>query len=86
MTKLTGQVQHGRDKLVPQMGAKVVVWNVQLGIEQHLCCPQRTGEQGGWKGLLVGKVVRELAHSSCQQGELIQNRVATHLAHLIDMD
>jgi hypothetical protein len=40
----------------------------------------------GRKSLLMGKVVKELVHSLCQQGSLIQNQAATHLAHLRDMD
>jgi hypothetical protein len=40
----------------------------------------------GGKSLLMGKAVKELACSLCQQGAPIQNRAATHLAHMHNMD
>ena len=40
----------------------------------------------GGKPLLMGKAVRELAHSICQQGEPIRNRATTHPSHLRDID
>ena len=40
----------------------------------------------GGKPLLMGKAVRELAHSFCQQGEPIRNKATTHPSNLRDMD
>ena len=40
----------------------------------------------GSKPLLMGKAVRELAHSLCQRGEPIRNRATTHPSNLRDMD
>jgi hypothetical protein len=40
----------------------------------------------GGKSLLMGQAVRELVHSLCQWGAPTWNRVATHLAHLHNMD
>jgi hypothetical protein len=36
--------------------------------------------------LLMGKAVRELAHSLCQRGEPIRNKAMTHPSKLRDMD
>ncbi len=40
----------------------------------------------GGKPLLMGKAVRELAHSLCQRGEPIRNKAMTHPSKLRDMD
>jgi hypothetical protein len=51
----------------------------------HVVYKELVTRDGG-KRLLMGKAVKELAHSLCQQGAPIRNRAATHLAHLPDMD
>jgi hypothetical protein len=43
-------------------------------------------EREGGKSLLMGKTVKELAHSLCQQGASLQTRGATHPAHLHELD
>ena len=40
----------------------------------------------GGKPLLMGKMVRKLAHSLCQRGEPIWKMAMTHPSHLQDMD
>jgi hypothetical protein len=58
---------------------------LQHGNEQHTVNKELMMRVGGIS-LLMGKAVRELAHSLCQQGAPVQNRAETHPAHLRGTD
>jgi hypothetical protein len=52
---------------------------IQLDTEELMSGP-------GNDALLMGRAVRELAHSLCQREEPVRCRAAIHPAHLQDMD
>jgi hypothetical protein len=72
--------------VIPYLGAKVGIPNVQHGVEQHICCQKRIGEQGRQERAANGESSKELPHDLCQQVEPIWNREASHLADLREMD